>query len=172
MGEARSPRVNPTGSSGQKPDAASGRPRDWYPCCNASGKNLIRDELVAVVLFNDGREVTQSEKEVRVAELKATLGRAARGELREESWKAVSREPELWELRWQWGDGSQVRGYFHEPLLEPGSTILAKMHLKEIDLNDSKETRRRQNIQIDAAAVRIRGSKDQRWGLDQSQRLV
>ena len=91
-----------------------------------------RPEILDVLMPEDGPELSAFERQMRGGELKAILGRAARGELRDESWKPVRRDPTLWELRWKWDDGGQLRGYFHEPALDPDSTILAKVHRKEI----------------------------------------
>lgn len=114
------------------PDAASARVRTWYPLKDPAGRDLVSSEIVDVILGDGVEPVTQTEKELRYAEVKRTLRQASDGQLSDGSWKPVSRDPELWELRWQWDDGSQLRGYFHEPPLEPDSTILAKVHRKRI----------------------------------------
>ena len=104
------------------PDAASARVRTWYPLKDPAGRDLVSSEIVDVILGDGVEPVTQTEKELRYAEVKRTLRQASDGQLSDGSWKPVSRDPELWELRWQWDDGSQLRGYFHEPPLEPDST--------------------------------------------------
>lgn len=163
--------MNP-GSREPKPDAASLRPRAWHPCCDASGLDLVSPEIKDCVILDDGEPVSQSELQNRAGQLKAILRRAAAGQLRDEAWKPVSREPKLWELRWTWDDGSQLRGYFHEPGLEPDATILAKVHRKEIVENDAPATRRRQDVQIDEAGIRIHRNEGHKWGLDQSKPLT
>ena len=158
--------------SATKPDAASRRPRTWYPCLDESGQDLVTPEIRDVIVFQDGREVPRFERQVRAGELKAILRRASRGDLRDGSWKPVSREPKLWELRWKWDDGSQLRGYFHEPALEPDSTVLAKVHRKEIIEQDDRATRGLQDAQIDDAGIRMRRCQAHSWGLGQSKPLA
>ena len=154
------------------PDAASARVRTWYPLKDPAGRDLVSSEIVDVILGDGVEPVTQTEKELRYAEVKRTLRQASDGQLSDGSWKPVSRDPELWELRWQWDDGSQLRGYFHEPPLEPDSTILAKVHRKLIIPRDDPETKRLQNASIDEAGIRIRSGKPHRWGLGDSNPLV
>lgn len=154
------------------PDAASARARTWYPLLDAGGKDLVTSEIVEVILGEGEERVTQTEKEMRHAEVKRTLRQASDGQLSDGSWKPVSRDPELWELRWRWDDWSQLRGYFHEPPLDPGSTILAKVHRKQIIPRDDPETKRLQNASIDEAGIRIRSGKAHRWGLGRSNPLV
>lgn len=118
-----------------------------------------------MLMPEDGPELSAFERQMRGGELKAILGRAARGELRDESWKPVRRDPTLWELRWKWDDGGQLRGYFHEPALDPDSTILAKVHRKEIIAHDPGATASLQDAQIDEAGIRLRRHERQRWGI-------
>lgn len=56
----------------------------------------------------------------RLAAIKQRLGAAARGELTfDEDLKPVARDPELWEIRWEF-EGVQWRLYHGEPALAPG----------------------------------------------------
>lgn len=150
------------------PDAASGRARRWYPCCDAAGNDLVTPEIKTVIQGGDGGHVSTAEVQLRAGELRALLRRAARGELRDRSWKPVTREPALWELRWKWDDGNQIRGYFHEPSLEPDSTVLARVHRKELVTGDAAKTKQLQDAHINAAGGRIRREQHHRWGLDSS----
>ncbi len=155
----------------EAPDAASGKVRAWYPCCTADGNDLVTPEIKEVITGGDGEQVSTAEIQLRAGELKALLRRAAAGTLRGRSWEPVRRDPELWELRWSWDDGSLLRGHFHEPMSEPDSTILAKVHQKEVAKGDESQTTRLQDAEMDAAGIRIRREQHYRWGLDASRRL-
>ncbi|MBB1516005.1 hypothetical protein H5398_08500 [Tessaracoccus sp. MC1679] len=127
-------------------------------------------EIVRLMKASDADALTSSEIQMRYAEFKAILRRASAGTLRGDEWKPVSRDPLLWELRWSW-DGSHLRGYFHEPPLEPDSTILAKVHEKQIVQGDDRATKQHQNAAIDTAGTRIRRCQTHRWGLGFSKPL-
>ncbi|MEZ5087428.1 MAG: hypothetical protein R2722_14665 [Tessaracoccus sp.] len=159
--------LNPT----RRPAAASGTPRDWYPYRDEDGTDIVTPELLSSIAPNGVAALTSEERQMRYAELQALLRSAANGSLRDDNWKPVSRDPLLWELRWHWQDGSQHRGYFHEPSLEPDSTILAKVHKKQIIHSNKRETQDRQNDAIDEAGIRIRRGKDHRWGLGEARKL-
>ncbi|SHJ47449.1 hypothetical protein SAMN02745244_02593 [Tessaracoccus bendigoensis DSM 12906] len=156
---------------GQAPDAATGTARKWYPYCEADGTDVVTPEIVEAVR-GPNEEATALEIRQRVLEVQSLLGRASKGTLREESWKPVQRDPLLWELRWSWNAESQVRGYFHEPPHEPDSSILAKVHRKEIVRGNEQATKRLQDGEIDKAGIRIRRGGPHRWGLGLSKGLA
>lgn len=156
-------------SSEDRPHAANGLPRAWHPFRSHSGEDLILKELSAAILATgpSGIAPTRSEIEVRLGEIKSLVRAAERGELLDQDWCPVSRDPALWELRWQWsGQEMLMRSYFHEPTMPSHQTVVAKVHLKDIVLGDDEATRQLQNQQIDVASRRISFGRPHRWGLD------
>lgn len=154
-----------------RPDAACGKARDWYPYLDSEGQDRVTPEIVASIAPNGIDALTQSEKEIRIGEFQALIRSAAQGALGDGSWKPVTRDPTLWELRWSWDDGSLHRGYFHEPSVEPDSTVLAKVHAKEIVNGDDAATNRLQDARIDEARSRVAFGRAHRWGLRDAKKL-
>jgi hypothetical protein len=99
----------------------------------------------------------------RLAAIKQRLGAAARGELTfDEDLKPVARDPELWEIRWEF-EGVQWRLYHGEPALAPGWLIGLRFHRKSVGTDI--ETRLAQNGEIDIASRRFTQGRLWHWGL-------
>lgn len=152
--------------SASTPDAASGAARTWHPHEGSVDDRTVPSELVAALWAPgpSGIAPTRDEMLARRGEIRALVAEAEDGELGEEAWRAVARDPDLWELRWSW-DGLLVRGYFHEPQMSPGQAVLAHVHVKEIVQGDDMATRAKQDARIDCASHRIRFCSEGRWGL-------
>lgn len=154
------------------PDAAVGALRAWHPWEPSRGDLTVKEELVDAVLHDaDGVAPTEVEKQMRLAELRSLIKAAQRGELGASDWTPVRRQPELWELRLQWGTEMKVRIYFHEPDWPATQTVAALAHVKDIIPGDDDATRRLQNQHMDAAAHRIMFGRADDWGLGWSDPL-
>lgn len=155
-----------------KPDAASGKPRRWHWWSDGVTDNAL--EIVTAIQHVDRGKSSPTRNEVliRRAEFKSLIRDAERGLLADEKWVAVARDPLLWELRWEWDDGTQVRGYFHEPAGAMGACgVLVRVHVKDlfpaVPLRPVRQRaiRREQNHQIAVASQRIRAGSGTLWGL-------
>ena len=156
----------------QAPDAASGVQRAWHPCESHHGDQAVLQELATAIKHPPkSGTLTRAELEMRAAEVRALIREAERGDLAASSWKPVSRDPDLWELRWNWKPaGTLLRAYFHEPPQPSDRTVVAKVHVKSVKgsrraINDA------QDVQIDEATHRIAVGLADRWGLAQSRPL-
>lgn len=155
-----------------RPDAAAQQPRTWHWWVRADGESSAQDMRAAIQHSAHSPQATPSEVQMRLAEFRDLVSTAQSGGLREGAWKPVARDPTLWELRWRWHDGTNVRGYFHEPTGRYGTeTVLARVHLKRIH-RDEGLTRRAQNTEIDAASTRMRTESQNDWGLPGSPTVV
>lgn len=156
------------------PDAASGLPRVWHWWKSAGG-DCNEQEAVAVIRHGNP---TPTEVQMRVTEFKSIVRQAQLGELEAGGWKPVRRHPELWELRWKWPGGAQVRAYFHEPDGQWGhSGVIARVHVKWISSKPDPSVRKHeirveQNREFWAAAQRIENEASHGWGLPGSPRVV
>lgn len=170
VGAARYPDRVPT----ERPDAASQLPRRWHPLKEPHDARVVLEEIKAAILAPtpSGDAPTPSEIQVRLGEFKSLIKTAQRGELADEGWCAVARDPLLWELRWRWSASALMRGYFHEPATPSHLAVLAKVHVKEVVFGDDPATRRLQNMQIDEASTRITFGRPYTWGLGTSEPLV
>lgn len=131
---------------------------------------MVLGELAQVILHaGRGGEPTPLEIQMRLGELKALVHAAERGELRGTAWKPVRRHPDLWELRLEWLDRTQVRLYFHEPTRRPGQTVVAHAHVKIVVRGDKAATTRQQNTSMDLAHRRLLRGAVGDWGLGVSQ---
>lgn len=109
--------------------------------------------------------VTQAEAEMRRAELKAYLLRAAEGRLvRPRELIPVRGQSEVWEIRWIFQNGDHFRMYHAEPESDPDLLLALLFHKKEFANIDS-ETIRMQNLKMREAASRFFEGRRVRWGL-------
>jgi hypothetical protein len=101
---------------------------------------------------------------LKLAELDRTLAEAAAGVLTrdDERLKPISRHPDIWELRFEFG-GHQFRMYFGEPRITPGHLVALHFHAKQVIDGDIEETNRLQNREIDVAAERFRDGERRGW---------
>lgn len=145
---------------------------------SAAGECNQAEAVEAIRYSSDGVAPTTSEIQIRLAEFKAVIKDAQLGALRGDGWVAVARYPELWELRWRWDSGDEVRGYFHEPDGRWGHcAVLARVHVKWISQSPDRatcerHTKRAQNSEIDQAGRRIRAETEADWGLPNSPRIL
>lgn len=159
--------------SNLRPDAASGKQRTWHPWQRPGCERAVREELVNAIRHGGpGQVVTDVEQQMRAAEFKVLIREAQQGQLRDETWKTVERDPTLWELRWRWNHGLLVRAYFHEPVDPLDKAVVGRVHIKDVIRGDDEATKKLQNEHIDIARHRITFGTPDRWGLDESKPLV
>lgn len=76
----------------------------------------------------------------------------------------IVRDPDLWELRWNFGDNIPVRQYHGEPPELPEALIKLHMHMKDTSTGDTQTINQAQNTQILYAKFRYMGGRHARWG--------
>jgi hypothetical protein len=76
----------------------------------------------------------------------------------------IARDPDLWELRWNFGDNIPVRQYHGEPAELPDSLVRLHMHMKDTSSDDAQVINEAQNIQISYAILRYMAGRQGRWG--------
>lgn len=97
-----------------------------------------------------------AELKFRYAQITQLLAAASRGEIVEGNGalEPVMLEPELWELRWQFGR-ELYRQYHAEPSRMPGWLVALRFHRKVVVQDDEAETTRLQNEEIGVAQQRL-----------------
>lgn len=149
------------------PDAASHRPRTWYPFRTPASKIVIEELRDLILRPVASRAVTQAEIHMRWAEFKALVRDAQTGVLLwPERTEGITRHRDLFELRWTWQDDSAhpLRGYFFEPALPRDRTVLALVHAKDLR-GDAAAINANQDAAMDTALARVRsGSYHDLWG--------
>lgn len=162
----------------QRPDAASESPRGWHWWTSSAGECNQQEAVAAIRHPVGGTAPTDTEVQMRLAEFKRVVKDAQLGLLADAEWEPVARDPMLWELRWRWEGGVEVRGYFHEPAGKWGHrAILARVHVKWISSASDpgtceREIRAVQNQEIHAAGRRVRAESAAEWGLPDTPRIV
>lgn len=156
-----------------RPGAATGKHRIWHPYATDEDKNedevpVVLRELQSVVRARSaGKDPTQAEIQSRVAELKTLIRSAELGELSDDNWKHIVRDPQLWELRLSWNQSPKalVRAYFIEPPTHPGSTVLIIVHEKDVSSREHDQINAAQDVFIDEASSRLELGRSDSWGL-------
>jgi len=154
-----------------KPGAADGARRDWYALRVRQGDESVMNELRDAVMAVGPRSNPPTTAEVcmRLAELRALIREAEDGALNAPSWRPVARNPDLWELRWEWAlSHVLVRCYFHEPPSHPSETVVAKAHVKDVSPAASAQINNLQDQHIDEAGRRVVAGTGWAWGLQAS----
>ena len=99
-----------------------------------------------------------------MAAIKQRLRAATRGELTfDEELKPVARDPDLWEIGWDFDDDGQWRMYHGEPAMAPGWLIGLRFHRKLV--GSAGAARAAQNGEMDVASRRFAEGRSWRWGL-------
>lgn len=104
---------------------------------------------------------TQTDYELLRARVEARLERAEHGGLGVVDQPApdpVVTQPCLWEMRWSFGNGRELRLYHAEPAQVPDLLLAAKYHWKDYKGLSRAEKEMRQNGEMAEAAARFRAS--------------
>ncbi len=100
---------------------------------------------------------TQSEYEMRQAEVRQRMRRAEQGALAQDSSELgpISQHPTIWEMRWQWDGGSTpLRLYHAEPAHRPELLLALHFHVKSV-VGGYAEVTAAQNAEISIAVTRF-----------------
>jgi hypothetical protein len=124
----------------------------WRNFHDESGTDMIALEMANALRAHP---LPRSEVIFRYAAIDQLRGAAARGELiPDEDVKPISRDPELWELRWQFGR-DLYRQYHAEPANMPGWLLALRFHRKQVVPGDDAQTRNLQDDEIVVAQRRL-----------------
>lgn len=135
-------------------------PLPFHLFADSTGQENVRREILEAFSV---KGLKLHAEILKIAEVYARLRAAARSELRDsDALVKVSRDPDLWELRWDFRKVGLFRLYFAESQGDPRFVGL-RFHEKEI-LASGKATFHAQNDQIDTASERHRRGVESRWG--------
>lgn len=105
---------------------------------------------------------------MRLGELRAVVREAERGELRDQRWKSINRDPRLWELRLKWPESGAgkilIRAYFIEPDAHPDKAVVMLVHRKDTALGGVEKVNQAQDEFIDKASCRLEKGRHVQWG--------
>lgn len=135
----------------------------------------MQGEIVEVLktAWSNGETPTKHELAMRLGEWRALIAEAVKGQLEDDGWCAVARDPNLWELRWRWDRGLggdrpvEIRGYFHEPAAPSHVTVLVKVHVKSLG-GGEEAIRQCQNSHIFKASTRVAQGQATQWCVDKT----
>jgi hypothetical protein len=126
-------------------------PLIWLNHYDENNTDVIAQEMAAAL---KAIPLPASELKARYAEITQRLAAASRGELIEgDGLKPIVLDPELWELRWQFGR-ELYRQYHAEPANMPAWLLALRFHRKVVNLEDEGETLSLQNEEINIAQRR------------------
>ncbi|WP_243077345.1 hypothetical protein [Microbacterium sp. SS28] len=109
--------------------------------------------------------LTTTVQEEVVGRILALCELAASGELHlGEDLQPIHRDPELYELRWNFGE-TLVRQYHAEPARLPQVLVKLHLHLKHLATESESLTTELQNQQIGYALLRYRAGERTDWAL-------
>jgi len=137
-------------------------PLSWRKFRLEDGTEVVSYEVRAA--FPDSLDL--SERKFRYAAIQSLLDAAALGELDGESeqFDPVWSNPDLWELKWTFPDGSMWRQYHAEPDELPGHLVAMLFHEKDLS-GTSADIKDRQNACIDTAHARYIDGAGWSWGV-------
>lgn len=106
------------------------------------------------------------ERLARYGEIQSLLDLAASGCLTvgDESFDPVVSQPDLWELRWSFSDGTEWRQYHAEPPTKPKNLLALLFHQKDLS-GGELAVRSRQNAAMADAQARYRTGVGWDWGI-------
>lgn len=134
----------------------------WWRYHDSAGVDLVGDELKRAF----PPELPLAVRAARYADIKSLQDDAAAGDLdpADDCFDPVARDPDLWELRWTFEDGSVWRMYHAEPAEAPGYLLALAFHEKDV-AGSPAEIKARQDAWIDTAARRYIDGRPWQWGL-------
>lgn len=132
-----------------------GAPYRWEHHQEAGRGRVVENELDCCL--QDGCK-TQADYDVARAEVEALIERAEAGGLgvpNQPGPDPVVTQPALWELRWAFPGGRQLRSYHAEPVAEGELLLGLKFHWKRTAGLSAGEVKAAQNAEINDAAARF-----------------
>lgn len=124
----------------------------WQNYTDDAGTDLVALEIAKVLRAHP---LPRSELIARYAAITQLREAASRGELiADEGVKPISLDPELWELRWQFGPDI-YRQYHAEPARMPGWLLALRFHRKQVIPDDAVQTASLQDAEIVVAQQRM-----------------
>lgn len=147
----------------------------WLTQKNGDGtvNHLVTQEVADILQTLKDSGYTTSQLTMLYGEYLALNRRARAGELIEPAprdefpeLKPITKDPEMWELRWPHPQGSPLRQYHAEPRQDFGVMVILKVHMKDLDSEDEQIIREAQNRQIDEGRARYFKHGANRWGLN------
>jgi hypothetical protein len=127
-------------------------PLTWRNYQDDDENDVIAEEIARVLRAHP---LPQAELKFRYAAITQLRSAASRGELMSgEDIKPISLDPELWELRWQFGP-DLYRQYHAEPANMPGWLVALRFHRKTVNPSDQAQTRQLQDAEIVIAQKRL-----------------
>lgn len=133
----------------------------WARYRSQDGVPVVSHEIKAA--FPDS--MTKIQMVARWADMESLLELACAGELSRdhEAFDPVASQPDLWELRWSFDDGSEWRQYHAEPMSMPKHLLAMLFHRK--DLTGSPQViAAAQNLQMSEAQERYTEGEAWHWG--------
>lgn len=141
-------------------------PRSFHRL-NVDGDDVQGEVVAALYAARDEASPRMSDDALaqRIGEVLGRMRSAAKGNVPDNPRivEPVRRNPDLWELKWDFAKLGKFRMYHAEPGSNPDMVAL-RFHLKDTSSKDDDVVERLQNAEMDTAGERFTSGVKSRWG--------
>jgi hypothetical protein len=132
----------------------------WVPFQDAENEQG-KAALAAILALPEGQQQLVIGEIVALKE-RAALGLIPFGDEDDPDLKPIRANPDIYELRWRFGD-LLLRQYHAEPPERPDDLIELHFHRKDVSSHDDDTISKLQDVEISQAQLRYRGGEGSGW---------